>query len=91
MTVQEAIQHIQALFPPDSQYDDTRVIGRGLMENSVGNAIGYNRWRELPDADLIRLAKANLAEAGECIEPDHSPADAYLDELHANAPTPYDP
>lgn len=67
MTVQDAIGHIQALYPPDSQYEQTRVIGRDLMDNTVGNKVGYNRWRELLDADLIALAKANLSEAGECV------------------------
>lgn len=60
MTVQEATSHINALYPPDSEYDGTREIGRDLMDNTVGNAVGYNRWRDLPDADLIALAKANL-------------------------------
>lgn len=67
MTTQDAINHIQALYPPDSQYDDTRVIGRALMDNTVGNKIGYNNWRNLPAGDLIALAKANLAESGECV------------------------
>jgi hypothetical protein len=62
MTAQDAIQHIQALYPPDSQYDDTRAIGRDLMDNTVGGKVGYNKWRELSDTDLLALAKANLAE-----------------------------
>ena len=67
MTAQDAIQHIKALYPPDSEYDDTREIGRDLMDNTVGNKVGYNRWRDLPDSDLILLAKANLRAAGECV------------------------
>lgn len=67
MTVQEAIGHIQALYPPDSQYEETRAIGRDLMDNTIGNKVGYNKWREIPDVDLITLAKANLSEAGECV------------------------
>lgn len=67
MTAQDAIQHIQSLYPPDSQYDDTSAIGRDLMDNAIGNKVGYNNWRDLSDTDLITLAKANLAEAGECV------------------------
>lgn len=60
MTVQDAISHIDALYPPDSEYEGTRAIGRDLMDNTVGNAVGYNNWRLLPDADLIALARACL-------------------------------
>ena len=67
MTAQDAINHIQALYPPDSQYDDTRAIGRELMDSAVGNKVGYINWRDLSDGDLIALAKANLAESGECV------------------------
>lgn len=67
MTAQDAIHHIQALYPPDSQYEQTRAIGRDLMDNTVGNKVGYDNWRNLSDDDLIALAKANLSEAGECV------------------------
>ncbi len=67
MTAQDAIQHIQSLYPPDSQYDDTRAIGRDLMDNTVGNQTGYSNWRNLSDDKLISLAKANLRQAGECV------------------------
>ena len=67
MTAQDAINHIQALYPPDSQYDDTRAIGRELMDSAVGNKVGYINWRDLPYADLIALAKENLIAAGECV------------------------
>jgi len=67
MTVQDAIGHIQALYPPDSQYEQTRIIGRELMDYVVGNKVGYSNWRDLPDADLIALAKENLIAAGECV------------------------
>lgn len=90
MTTQEAIQHIEALYPPDSQFGDTRAIGRELMQNYVGNSVGYSNWREMPYSDLIQLAKANLEQAGEQWD-EYSAADAYIDDMHANAPTPYDP
>ena len=61
----EAIDHIEALYPPDSEYEDTAFIGRDLMRNVVGNKVGYIQWRTLPEEDLIALAHANLREAGE--------------------------
>lgn len=67
MTAQDAIKHIEALYPPDSQYEEVKAIGRDLMDNMVGNKVGYNNWRNLPDADLIALAKENLIAAGECV------------------------
>ncbi len=67
MTVQDAIRHIQALYPPDSQHDETRAIGRHLMDNITGNQVGYKNWRDLSDDKLILLAEANLSEAGECV------------------------
>lgn len=60
-----ALNHIEMLYPPDSQYEDTRVIGKGLMDNTVGNSVGYSNWRNLPFGQMIELAKANLMEAGE--------------------------
>ena len=65
MTVHDAIVHIELLYPPDSEYEDTREIGRELMLKTVGNKVGYENWRDLDDEDLIKLAKANLLEAGE--------------------------
>lgn len=68
-TIQEkfnmAIDHIEMLFPPDSQYEETRAIGKNLMDNTVGNSVGYSNWRNLPYGQMIELAKANLREAGE--------------------------
>jgi hypothetical protein len=65
MKASDAIHHIEQLYPPDSEYDDTRKIGRELMDNVVGNKVGYNNWRQLSDIELCRLARANLIEAGE--------------------------
>jgi hypothetical protein len=61
-TPEEAIRIIEGLYPPDSKYDDTRTIGRDLMDNTVGNIVGYNQWRELLYSDLFRLAYANISE-----------------------------
>ena len=65
---------IGGLYPPDSQYEGTRVYGRELMDNTVGNKLGCQNWRDLPDEDLINLAKANLIEAGEDINEYFSPS-----------------
>ena len=63
--VQEAIMHIEALYPPDSDSRIAAAIGRSLMDDSVGNPVGYNNWRSLSDDNLIRLAIANLEREGE--------------------------
>ena len=60
----DAIRHIEALYPPDSQYADTAEVGRNLMDCTVGNSVGYSNWRNLPEAELIALAKAMLEEHG---------------------------
>lgn len=65
VTVEDAIGHIESLYPPDSGYEDTAAIGRNLMDCSVGNKVGYDNWRDLSDADLFALAKANLEEERE--------------------------
>lgn len=62
MTTQEAIQHIEALYPPDSEYPDTAEIGKNLMDWAVGNPVGYKNWRDMTDDQLIRLAEANLED-----------------------------
>lgn len=65
MNKQEAIGHIEALYPPDSEYADTREIGMWLMDDVVCSGTPYQNWRDLPEKDLIRLAEYNLAQAGE--------------------------
>lgn len=62
---EEALNHIEMLYPPDSQYESTREIGRDLMDNTVGNSVGYDNWRELSGNQLIDLAVANLEKHGE--------------------------
>lgn len=64
-TIQDAINHVESLYPPDSQYEDTAQIGRELMNNSVGNSVGFENWRELPKRHLFLLCRANLLEHGE--------------------------
>lgn len=54
---QEAISQIEALWPPDSGYDDTRAIGRELLLEAL-----CNTWRELPEKVLVQLADLNMAK-----------------------------
>lgn len=63
--VEIALGHIESLFPPDSEFADTKIIGKDLMDNTIGYSIGYSNWRNLPEEDLVKLAIANLQEAGE--------------------------
>lgn len=60
MTAKQALDHISRLYPPDSEFPDVRKIGRALMDEAVGNAVGYNNWRDLPERDLVKLAEINL-------------------------------
>lgn len=64
--VLEAIEHIESLYPPDSNYYDTASIGKQLMRDSIcQNVSNYNNWRKLPKSELFALAKANLIKEGE--------------------------
>lgn len=58
MELEEAIQHIQSLYPPDSQYGDTSSTGKSLLEEAKGN-VGFS-WRDYPEDVLIEFAKLSL-------------------------------
>lgn len=62
--MQDAIGHIDSLYPPDSDYADTARIGRELMDTHVGNSMGYSNWRELSAKELFLLASVVLFKAG---------------------------
>ena len=64
-TIQDAIGHIESLYPPDSQYPDTAKIGRKFMDDSCGNSIGYDNWRDLPKSKLFLLCRLNLLQERE--------------------------
>ena len=64
VTAQDAISHIESLYPPDSHYPRTAEIGQHLLESININA-DPEKWRDLPESDLMLLAEANLIEAGE--------------------------
>jgi len=54
MTREEAIRHIEALYPADSDYKDTAEIGRQLLERIKREV---NDWRSEPNAVLVRYAE----------------------------------
>ena len=64
-TISEAIEHIESLWPPDSEYEDTAAVGRSLMDSCVGTKVAYEDWRNLDGPDLFSLAKENLLHEGE--------------------------
>lgn len=60
MDRQEAIQHIEALYPADSGYEDTAEIGQRLLRQAKRESnIG---WQDEPDAVLIRYAELCIEE-----------------------------
>lgn len=59
MNRQEAINHIESLFPPDSPYENTATIGRQLLEQARRDISG---WRNESDQVLIRLAQLCLEQ-----------------------------
>lgn len=65
MTAEKAIQTIEQLYPPDSQFPEVATLGRVIMYDTVGNSVGYKKWRDLDPCHLVALAKANLAQARE--------------------------
>ena len=58
----DMIGTIEALYPPYSKYSETAEIGRELMDNLIGNKVGYMNWRSLPNCDLLKLATAMMEE-----------------------------
>jgi len=60
MTRQEAINHIDNLFPIDSDYPKTNAIGERLLKQAK---LETQNWRDiLPDATLIRYAELCIDE-----------------------------
>lgn len=51
---QKAIQEIKSLFPTDSEFERTNVIGIRLLEEAKRNT---NNWRNLPDVTLFEYAR----------------------------------
>lgn len=54
MTRDEAINHIEHMYPADSIHEDTAEIGRVLLAQAEREMEG---WRSKPDAVLIRYAE----------------------------------
>ena len=53
MDRKQAISTIEALFPVDSQYEETNAIGERLLNQAKREC---ENWRNLPDAILFRYA-----------------------------------
>jgi len=63
MDRQQAISTIEALYPIDSEYEDTNVIGERLLAQAKRE---YDNWRNLPDAVLFRYAELCQREEEHC-------------------------
>jgi hypothetical protein len=50
----EAISTIEALFPADSQYEESQSIGKRLLEQAESEV---NGWRTKPTEVLVRYAQ----------------------------------
>lgn len=51
----EAIQQIELLYPPDSKFRGTRMVGISLLEEAKQN-VAFD-WRDYPENVLVELAK----------------------------------
>lgn len=57
MNVNEAIETIKALYPPDSEFEGVNEIGEELLQQAKLDTGYHDRWQELPERVLIRYAK----------------------------------
>ncbi len=57
MSIQEAIETIEALYPPDSQFEGTNQIGEELLQQAKRDAGYHASWQELPGSVLLRYAE----------------------------------
>lgn len=53
MTKEDAIMHIKALYPPDSQFPETAAMGKEIIEQAKDRC---NHWTNLPEDVLILAA-----------------------------------
>ena len=63
MTREEAINHIENLFPVDSEYESTSKTGQRLLDQAKRDAAN---WRHEPTEVLVRYAEL-------CIDLDNRP------------------
>ena len=59
MSREEAISIIECLFPADSQYQESREIGKKFLQQAKDEA---NNWRNEPDNILFRYADLCMQE-----------------------------
>ena len=58
MTRDEAIAHIEVLYPPDSTYPDTRALGQAMLQEA--RHVAGSDWRDEPVEVLVLLAELQL-------------------------------
>lgn len=54
MTKEDAIKHIRALYPPDSQFPETAEEGQRIIEEAKCRC---NLWENLPEDVLVTAAR----------------------------------
>lgn len=59
---QEAIQHIESISPPDSEYAACAARGQRMINEAI--EAHYGDWRELPEAILVSVAQRMVAQEG---------------------------
>lgn len=59
MTREQAIKHIESLFPPDAPYEGTAQKGQELLEQAKRDVAA---WRQESDEVLIRFAQLCIRE-----------------------------
>lgn len=59
MTRDEAVSHIESLFPPDAEFPDTAKKGQELLEQAKRDV---SAWKQESDEVLIRFARLCIDE-----------------------------
>lgn len=62
MTKEEAIMHIKALYPPDSQFPETAAMGREIIEAAKRRC---SSWENLPEDVLVTAASIMISKERE--------------------------
>jgi len=57
MTVQEAIETIEALYPAECPFPNTEAIGQELLKRAERETGYYDNWRNRPEKTLLRYAE----------------------------------
>ncbi len=57
MSIQEAIETIEALYPPDCEFESVEKVGKELLQQAKCDVGYHDRWQELPERVLSRYAE----------------------------------